>query len=66
MTKKTKDSQIIDKFGGTGVVAKIFNIKPSSVSEWRLTGIPKARRHTMALLRPELCPKSWAPRIGNI
>jgi hypothetical protein len=48
------DSKIIDELGGTSAVAKLFEVKPASVSEWRTKGIPKARRQTLKLLRPDL------------
>jgi DNA-binding transcriptional regulator YiaG len=46
-------SEIIDRLGGTTEVARICRIKPPSVSEWRATGIPPARRQFLELLRPE-------------
>lgn len=48
------DSKIIDELGGTSAVAKLCEVKPSSVSEWRTQGIPRARRQYMRLLRPDL------------
>lgn len=51
------DSQkIIDALGGTAAVARLFDIKPPSVSEWKQEGrgIPKARLQTLRLLRPDL------------
>jgi hypothetical protein len=48
------DSEIIDELGGTSAVAKLCEIKPSSVSEWRQSGIPKGRRKYFQLLRPDL------------
>jgi len=48
------DSKIIDELGGTSAVAKLFEVKPASVSEWRTKGIPKARLQTLKLLRPDL------------
>ena len=48
------DSDIIDRFGGTSALARLLEIEPPSVSEWRKRGIPKARRQTLRLLRPEL------------
>lgn len=50
------DSKIIDDLGGTSAVAKLFEIQPASVSEWRTKGIPKARRQTLKLMRPDLFP----------
>lgn len=46
--------QIIDRFGGTGEVARIFGIKAPSVSEWRTSGIPPARLMYLRLLRPDV------------
>ncbi|MBA0342095.1 hypothetical protein D7U87_15505 [Stenotrophomonas maltophilia] len=46
-------SEIIDRLGGTTEVARICRIKPPSVSEWRASGIPPARRQFLELLRPE-------------
>ncbi|WP_198422709.1 hypothetical protein [Stenotrophomonas maltophilia] len=46
-------SEIIDRLGGTTEVARICQIKPPSVSEWRSSGIPPARRQFLELLRPD-------------
>lgn len=46
-------SEIIDRLGGTTEVARICQIKPPSVSEWRSSGIPPARRQFLELLMPE-------------
>jgi len=51
--EKPTDSEIIDRLGGTTEVARICQIKPPSVSEWRSTGIPSARRQFLELLRPD-------------
>lgn len=46
-------NQIIDALGGTFAVARLCNVKPPSVSEWRRTGIPAARLQFLKLARPE-------------
>jgi hypothetical protein len=51
---KHTDSEIIDRLGGTTEVARICQIKPPSVSEWRSSGIPAARRQFLNLLRPDV------------
>jgi hypothetical protein len=51
------DSEIIDILGGTTEVARLCEIEPPSVSEWRHNGIPKARRMYLRLLRPDLFQK---------
>jgi transposase-like protein len=47
-------NSVIDALGGTTEVARLFEINPASVSEWRRQGIPKARLQTLRLLRPDL------------
>jgi len=47
-------NKIIDSLGGTSEVARIFNVRPPSVSEWRKTGIPESRLMFLRLLRPDL------------
>lgn len=56
------DSEIIDLLGGTSVVAEMLGIKPPSVSEWRSTGIPETRKHTLSLMFPKLVPSEWRPK----
>lgn len=47
-------NKIIDALGGTAAVAKLCEVKPPSVSEWRNSGIPKARLQYLRLLKPEV------------
>ncbi len=47
-------SELIDQFGGTCVVAKLFGITSGAVSQWRNSGVPDARLMYLKLLRPEL------------
>lgn len=53
MDEKTP-SEIIDALGGTTAVARIFDIRPPSVTEWKTEGIPKARLMYLKLAHPEL------------
>ncbi|OWQ78092.1 hypothetical protein CEE57_00045 [Stenotrophomonas maltophilia] len=46
-------STVIDRLGGTGRVARICEVSSASVSQWRLNGIPHARRQFLQLLRPD-------------
>jgi hypothetical protein len=50
----TEASEIINALGGTAKVARLCDVKPSSVSEWRHEGIPKARQQFLELLRPDV------------
>ena len=45
---------IIEKLGGPAQVARICEIRPQAVSQWRSTGIPKARLMYLQLLRPDI------------
>ena len=56
------DSEIIDALGGTAAVAKLCNVKSPSVSEWRIEGIPSARRQFLELLRPDIFRTAPAKR----
>lgn len=47
-------SKIIDALGGTFAVAKLCQIKPPSVSEWRRSGIPSAREMFLKAVHPEV------------
>jgi hypothetical protein len=42
------DSDVIDALGGTKVVAAMFGVQPSAVSNWRAEGIPLRRRFRLA------------------
>lgn len=55
------ENRIIDALGGTTRCARIFDIKPASVSEWRKRGIPKARLHSIRLMRPDLFAPAAPP-----
>lgn len=48
------DSDVIDNLGGTGEVARICDVTPQAVSQWREDGIPPARRMYLKLLRPDV------------
>lgn len=59
--RSMNDSQIIDALGGTSKVASLCEINPASVSEWRIAGIPKARRQYLALLYPDVFGAAECP-----
>ncbi len=48
------DSDLIDKIGGPTVVAKLLEVTPQAVSQWRDKGIPRARMMYLRLVRPDL------------
>lgn len=45
---------VITRLGGTSAVAKICEIKPPSVHEWRVNGIPKARLQFLRVAYPHV------------
>lgn len=53
MDTKHPDSEIIDALGGTAAVARLCQVKPPSVSDWRKEGIPPARRMYLEAVRPD-------------
>jgi hypothetical protein len=68
MTSETKhpDSEIIDRLGGTMAVTRLCEVKSASVSKWRITGIPRARKMYLRLIRPdafEPAPKQRKKRV---
>jgi len=48
------ENEIINAFGGTSAVARIFEITPGAVSQWRTDGIPKDRVRYLKLLNPRV------------
>lgn len=47
-------NKIIDLLGGTAEVARLCEVRPPSVSEWRRSGIPHARLMYLRAVRPEV------------
>lgn len=45
---------IIDRLGGTSATARLCEVEPASVSEWRTKGIPKARMMFLRLAQPKV------------
>lgn len=46
------DSDLINKLGGTNKVAELCDVRPQAVSQWRVAGIPDARRKFLAAIYP--------------
>lgn len=43
MASNLSVSEVIDALGGTAEVARLFNLRPSAVSNWKLEGFPASR-----------------------
>lgn len=54
MPKEKTSDEIINALGGTNEVARLCEVRPPSVSEWRHLGIPKARLMFLRLAKPEV------------
>jgi hypothetical protein len=52
--REPTDNEILDKLGGSHAVARIFEIRGPSVSDWRKYGIPKARRMYLQVVYPHV------------
>ena len=47
-------NKIIDALGGTSAVAKLCEVTPQAVSQWREDGIPQARMMFVKVVRPDI------------
>ena len=64
------DSMLIDLLGGTNKVAKLCNVNPAAVAQWRLRGLPHGQLIFLAarleqeshglVTRKDLFPKTYA------
>lgn len=52
--KATEARRVIELLGGTTKVARLCRVKPPSVTDWKKTGLPSARRQYLELLRPDV------------
>jgi hypothetical protein len=48
----THATKIIEALGDTAEVARLFDVRMPSVSEWKKTGIPKARMMYLKVAHP--------------
>ena len=49
----TYANEIIDAIGGTAKVAKLCDVTPGAVSQWRENGIPKMTLKFLRLAKPK-------------
>ncbi len=63
MNKDPLAEKIIDELGGTSATARLCEIDPASVSEWRWNGIPPARLLYFKVLRPDLFKKQRGTHV---
>lgn len=50
-------SKVIDELGGLSVVARLCQISPASVFQWKKNGMPRAREMYFRVAYPKL--KAW-------
>lgn len=58
MKTQPNANEIIDALGGTSETARLCEVEPPSVSEWRINGIPNARLMFLKLARPDVFAKA--------
>ena len=46
--------KIIDALGGSSAVARLCEVTPGAVSQWKYDGIPRARLMYLKLVRPDV------------
>lgn len=61
MTDRITDAERIDLMGGTCAVARLCEITPGAVSQWRRAGIPRDQARFLRLARPDV----WEDHDGN-
>jgi DNA-binding transcriptional regulator YdaS (Cro superfamily) len=69
MTLKLTEHALLQLLGGTGKVAKMCNVEPAAVSQWRKNGIPREQLLFLAariekeshglVTRQDLFPTNW-------
>lgn len=47
-------SEVIDELGGTAETARLCEVSPAAVSQWRLNGMPKSQLKYLRLAKPEI------------
>lgn len=56
-TTPTEAIRVINALGGTSAVARLCEVKPPSVSEWKRNGMPETHARFLRLLRPDVFEK---------
>jgi hypothetical protein len=54
-------NKIIDDLGGTSALAKLCEVTPGAVSQWRNDGIPKHQMKFLRVVRPDVFGESAEP-----
>ena len=78
MTLKLSEHALLQLLGGTGKVAKMCDVEPAAVSQWRKNGIPAGKFILLAariekeshglVTRQDMFPTNWYliwPEIGR-
>ena len=50
----TQATTVVERLGDTAEVARMFEVKMPSVSDWKKSGIPKARMMLIKAVRPDV------------
>lgn len=53
---------VIERLGGTCATARLFEISPAAVADWRKKGrVPSARLHFLKTVRPDVLEDAATP-----
>lgn len=58
--RQEEAKRVIAALGGSSAVARLCDVDPAAVSQWKGDGIPHARRQYLQLLRPEVFEREAA------
>jgi DNA-binding transcriptional regulator YdaS (Cro superfamily) len=47
-------NEVIQRLGGTNKTARLCEVSPQAVSQWRTKGLPKAQRKFLRVKRPDV------------
>ena len=61
MNPSESPSELIDKAGGTAKVAALCDVSMAAVSQWRESGIPRARLMYLRLAMPDVFVDTTSP-----
>lgn len=55
------DTEILEGLGGGTELAERLGLQRSTISKWKVRGIPRQAKQTLALMFPGKVPAEWKP-----
>ncbi len=62
VAKQAEANRVIDSLGGTASTARLCEVSPGAISQWRTNGLPRTQRKFLMSARPELFPHAKKTR----